>query len=150
MASVHPPAELEALKALLAAGLSQAKAGQRLGLTSGAVSGLVRRMRVAGVELPHRLHHHDKPKIVTPQQPNRITIDRDDRIATAVPLRELADHSCRWPVAGEGRETLFCGNDRNGSWHRSYCKHHALRSVEVDAARVRPRMMQQTRAACSA
>ena len=43
---------------------------------------------------------------------------------------ELDDNACHWPVAGEG--TLFCGADRNGSWHPSYCRHHAARSVAVD------------------
>ena len=46
---------------------------------------------------------------------------------TAVPLFELADNGCRWPVAGEGRATLFCGAGRDG--HRSYCRQHTLRSV---------------------
>jgi hypothetical protein len=25
------------------------------------------------------------------------------------------------------------GADRNGSWHPSYCRHHAMRSIAVDA-----------------
>jgi hypothetical protein len=64
--------------------------------------------------------------------------------ANAVPLLELADNACHWPVSGEGRATLFCGADRNGSWHASYCRHHAARSVMVEEPRpfvVRPRMM---------
>jgi hypothetical protein len=47
-----------------------------------------------------------------------------------VPLVELGDHACHWPVAGEGRATLFCGADRGG--HRSYCRQHVLRSIRVD------------------
>jgi hypothetical protein len=49
--------------------------------------------------------------------------------AIAVPLIELADNACHWPMSGEGRSTLFCGADRGGSSHVSYCRHHAARSV---------------------
>jgi hypothetical protein len=41
----------------------------------------------------------------------------------------LGDHICHWPVKGEGVGTLFCGADRNGSGHPSYCRVHNLRSV---------------------
>jgi hypothetical protein len=44
---------------------------------------------------------------------------------TGVSLFELGDDRCHWPVDGEGSGVLFCGTDRNGSWHPSYCRHHA-------------------------
>jgi hypothetical protein len=52
--------------------------------------------------------------------------------ANAVPLLGLGDNACHWPVAGERLATLFCGADRGGSDHPSYCRHHAARSVAVD------------------
>ncbi len=117
MASLHPPADIESIKALLGAGLSRAEIGNRLGMTRSAVSGLVFRMQHAAVPPP-------RPKPVQQAKPVR---PAKKPATTAVPLLKLADHACRWPVAGEGRATLFCGAGRDG--HRSYCRHHAACSV---------------------
>ena len=62
----------------------------------------------------------------------------------AVPLTELADNSCHWPVAGHGLDMLFGGADGNGSSHVSYCRHHAARSIRIDQPVmpfIRPRMV---------
>jgi hypothetical protein len=66
---------------------------------------------------------------------------RHKRLCTAALTRSglpstLADNACHWPVAGSGAETLFCNASRNGSWHPSYCRHHAARSVAIDGPRV--------------
>jgi hypothetical protein len=45
--------------------------------------------------------------------------------ATALPLIELGEHACHWPVAGAGASALFCNASRSGSDHPSYCRHHA-------------------------
>jgi GcrA cell cycle regulator len=40
-----------------------------------------------------------------------------------VRLFDLEPHHCRWPVSGEGADTLFCGaSKRSGS--SSYCRKH--------------------------
>ena len=118
MASLHPPADLESIKALMASGLSRAEIGNRLGMSRSAVSGLVFRMQHAVLPpRPKPVQHVRSAKKVAASEP----------ATTAVPLLELADHACRWPVAGEGRATLFCGAGRDG--HRSYCRQHTLRSV---------------------
>jgi hypothetical protein len=123
MASLHPPADIESVKALLACGLSRAEIGNRLGMTRSAVSGLVFRMQHAAAVPPPR------PK---PVQHVRLAkkIAASEPATTAVPLLELADHACRWPVAGEGRATLFCGAHRGG--RASYCLQHAARSVRIE------------------
>jgi hypothetical protein len=47
------------------------------------------------------------------------------------------------PVTGEGLATLFCNASKDGSSHRSYCPHHAARSIAVDepVVFVRPKMV---------
>jgi hypothetical protein len=45
---------------------------------------------------------------------------------------ELDDNACHWPLTGSGVDALFCNASQNGSWHPSYCWHHAARSVAVD------------------
>ena len=64
-----------------------------------------------------------------------------DHHTIAVPLTELADNSCHWPVSGQASIRLFCNASRDGSSHASYCRHHAARSVALDEPRpfVRPR-----------
>ena len=144
MAAIHSAAELEALKALLAAGLSRSEIGARLGLRRSVLCWLVHRLKRKGVVLP-RSRPGPKPKTITPPKPLP-TIAFELLTATAAPLLELDDNACRWPVAGEGRATLFCGAGRGGSWHASYCRHHAARSVAVEAPGVFVRARSMARA----
>ena len=144
MAAIHSAAELEALKALLAAGLSRSEIGARLGLRRSVLCWLVHRLKRKGVVLP-RSRPGPKPKTITPPKPLP-TIAFEPLTATAAPLLKLDDNACRWPVAGEGRATLFCGAGRGGSWHASYCRHHAARSVAVDAPEVFVRARSMVRA----
>ena len=51
----------------------------------------------------------------------------DDPEALNVPLVELRDSHCRWPVAGERAHTLFCGRLRLEA--SSYCPRHHDQSV---------------------
>jgi len=127
MTQLHPSADIETIKALLAAGLSQAQIGVQLSMTRDAVGGLVRRMKHGGSAV--RALPRPKPAIVRPPKPVAAAVEQVP--ANAVQLIELGDHGCHWPVCGEGLATLFCNDDRGG--HRSYCRYHALRSVAVDA-----------------
>jgi GcrA cell cycle regulator len=43
-------------------------------------------------------------------------------VANAVTFAALQDHHCRWPVGGEGHNTLFCGGPMVSGL--SYCPHH--------------------------
>jgi len=145
MAAIHSAAELEALKTLLIAGLSRSEIGARLGLRRSVVCALVHRLKRDGVAL-RRSRPGPKPSpSITPPKPVP-TIAFEPLAATAAPLLELADHACRWPVAGEGRATLFCGAGRGGSWHASYCRHLAARSVAVEAPGVFVRARSMVRA----
>jgi hypothetical protein len=42
-------------------------------------------------------------------------------------LLDLPDNGCRWPVKGEGINTLFCAAERFG--RHSYCEHHHRMSL---------------------
>jgi hypothetical protein len=137
----HPqpsPAELQSIRTLLGAGLSRRQVGIRMNLTRAAVSAIVYRMKKRGMVLPPRAK--PGPKIIARSKPLP-TFAVEPLTATAATLLDLDHNACRWPLAGEGRETLFCGADRDG--HRSYCRQHAARSVVVEAPGVcvRPRVM---------
>ena len=144
MAFLHSQAELDSIKALLGKGLSLSQIGTQLGLTRSTVSGVAYRMKNGGgMAKPRRPWQRAKPKpkpvIVRPPQPQRSTGMCDLPIepvpATAVPLIELGDNGCHWPVGpGTGTSTLFCNAERSG--HVSYCRHHAARSVRVDKPRL--------------
>ena len=127
MATLHPQARIECIKTLLIAGHSRSEIGARLGLRRSVVCALVHRLKRDGVALP-RSRPGPKPVIITPPKPVP-AIAFEPLTATAAPLLELDDNACRWPVAGEGRTTLFCGAGRIG--HPSYCRQHAMRSVVV-------------------
>lgn len=50
-----------------------------------------------------------------------------------VPLLDLTPRDCRFPTAGVGEHTLFCGHPRGDS---SYCRtHHALVYVPIELRR---------------
>lgn len=42
-------------------------------------------------------------------------------------LLGLNEHTCRWPVGGEGSQTRFCG--KHSKPGKSYCEEHGARSV---------------------
>jgi hypothetical protein len=128
MATLHPQARIECIKTLLIAGRSRSEIGARLGLRRSVVCALVHRLKRDGVALP-RSRPGPKPVIITPPKPVP-AIAFEPLTAAAAPLLELDDNACRWPVAGEGRTTLFCGAGRSG--HPSYCRQHAMRSVVVE------------------
>jgi hypothetical protein len=60
-------------------------------------------------------------------QPRVIPMRCDDPEAMNVPLVELRDSHCRWPVSGERAATLFCGRLRLEA--SSYCPRHHAASV---------------------
>jgi hypothetical protein len=142
MVAIHSDAELEALKALLIAGHSQSEIGVWLGMRRPVLQGLVQRLKRQGVAVP-RSRSGPKPVTIMPPKPVP-TVAFEPLAATAAPLLDLADNACRWPVAGEGRATLFCGADRDG--HASYCRQHAARSVAVEAPGVFVRARSMARA----
>jgi GcrA cell cycle regulator len=55
-------------------------------------------------------------------QPRVIPMRCDDVEALNVPLIELRDSQCKWPVSGERAHTLFCGRLRLEA--SSYCPRH--------------------------
>ena len=134
MTLTHSQADIESIKALLANGLSYAAVGCQLGMTKSAVSGLMHRLKN-----PPQKDKGSRRRTMPRPPPSRRTTPtasgmRDlpvETPANAVPLIELGDNGCHWPVAGEGVAALFCNADRGGSSHVSYCRHHAARSVRV-------------------
>jgi hypothetical protein len=158
--SLHPyrfrqPAEVENLKALLAEGCSYSEIGLRLKMTRCAVGAVIFRLKAAGIELPPTPPRW-APRAKTPKVVVKAIIEvattvvpiirpRDLPVeisSTAVSLVELGDDACHWPVSGAGRDTMYCGADRNGSSHDSYCRHHAARSIRVvEVVPFRPKVM---------
>jgi GcrA cell cycle regulator len=65
-----------------------------------------------------------KPAQIIPRRVIQMStpVRRDDVEALNVPLIELRDSHCRWPVAGEREHTLFCGRLRLED--SSYCPAH--------------------------
>ena len=110
MAAIHSAAELEALKALLAAGLSRSEIGARLGLRRSVLCWLVHRLKRKGVVLP-RSRPGPKPKTITPPKPLP-TIAFEPLTATAAPLLELDDNACRWPVCSAAPVAAAAGTRR--------------------------------------
>ena len=99
MATLHPQARIECIKALLIAGRSRSEIGARLGLRRSVVRALLHRRKRDGVGLP-RSRPRPKPVIITPPKPVP-AIAFEPLTATAAPLLELGDNACRWPVIGE-------------------------------------------------
>ena len=53
-------------------------------------------------------------------------------------LVSLSNKACRYPIAGEGLHTLFCGEPK-GEGRESYCEaHHKLCWVPPAEGRVKP------------
>jgi hypothetical protein len=103
----HQPATIENVRALLTAGLSQSQIGDRLGMTRGAVCGLVHRMQRGGVVVPHSLPR-PKPVKAKPQCDHSMrstgTCDLPVEVtANAASLLALGDHGCHWLAGGRRR-----------------------------------------------
>jgi hypothetical protein len=114
----------EAIKALLARGLSFSQIALELGLTRSTVGSRVQRMRAAGLLLARR-----PPAKLVFVRPLKIVPDKLPAPPGAVPLIELGALACHWPVGGSGRDTLLCNAARSG--HPSYCQQHAVRSIVI-------------------
>lgn len=52
-------------------------------------------------------------------------IRQDEPTPTMVPLVDLTNHTCRWPVTGEKAATMFCGDWADET---VYCPGHAMRA----------------------
>lgn len=96
-----------------AAGRSAGEIAKDIGTVSrNAVIGKARRLG-----LSTRVTRSDRPRKPKPKA-NRTTPD----LPQAVLLFDLEPHHCRYPVDGEGAETLFCAADTY--LHHSYCLKH--------------------------
>lgn len=65
---------------------------------------------------PSRAPHAYRPNVVSIAEPAPLLI----------PLLSLKYSHCRWPIAGEGADTAFCGHRKEGE--SSYCAHHSARA----------------------
>lgn len=48
-------------------------------------------------------------------------------VTRLIGLLDLNEHTCKWPVAGDGAQTRFCGE--HSAEGKSYCEYHCERSV---------------------
>ena len=141
--STWPDERLEALKVLVAQGLSASEIGNELGITRNAVIGKAhraclalrramvanederkRRRNAAARTRRQRLHNGEQavPKYRTEPQPGGLTDLAVEIAANPVTFAELAEHHCRWPVGGEGHTMLYCGADAVAGL--PYCSRH--------------------------
>lgn len=150
-ANASTPELLQRIQQLWLEGHSQAEIGRTLQRTPSQISGLVHRMRKAGINIPSRGSWTDEAakakaarrgpaKIVLPkpgptQKGPAKSFTRKaptDTPRTAndvgtVALGDLERHHCRWPCGHPGHaDFAFCGAERlTGS---SYCDHHTARA----------------------
>lgn len=121
-------------------GLSAAQCGVLLNRSRSAVRGKAHRLNLA--ERPSNFHSGPKPpkgpkveRRAAPKLPAPQRLPSDTKAlrgrawdalpgAAPIPLLELHDGMCRWPI-GDGKPYLFCGQ---GSGAAVYCEHHAALS----------------------
>jgi GcrA cell cycle regulator len=109
------------------------------GITRNAVLGKVHRARMAYLHRPKtkpkakqtRRHHPMVfAKVVGPE----LAELEPETPVEPVRLMDLQAHHCRWPVAGTGEHTLFCGATALSKRH-SWCeKHHKMGHAGTKAA----------------
>jgi hypothetical protein len=135
LAALHQPAEIETVKALLIEGLlTRAEIGKQLGLTVGAVAGMAHRMKAGGVVLPPtRTGPRVRARPIRKRRKRRARLKPPK--STPVTLLEISKRGCHWPVSGEGLATMFCNASRRNSGHVSYCKFHAMKSINPGKSR---------------
>lgn len=65
-------------------------------------------------------------KPVPPKPPAPVVRPELADVKGAVPLLEIAEGQCKFPVAGEGAELMYCGRPRleQGDGARNYCEDH--------------------------
>jgi hypothetical protein len=142
--------EIETMREMLAAGVTRGAVASQLGRSKGSVRGLAYRLRIDSPPPSARSPIKDgltlvgagadrggsrtRIRAVKAAQEKAGRAQASPAMAapplvepsfTGVSLFELGDDRCHWPVDGEGSGALFCGADRNDSWHPSYCRHHA-------------------------
>jgi hypothetical protein len=145
-----PQPVIEQIVALAAAGLSRAMIAEQVGITRNAICGLLHRrgIRAAGaprISKPRRSSRPPKRRAPAPT-PRCAPAEIVGVIRPAVPLTELSDDGCHWPVSwGEGRATLFCNHGRAGSGHPSYCRQHAMRAIRTEAEAVEASRLRRIR-----
>ena len=138
-----PNERFEALKELIAQGLSAGAIADTLGISRNAVIGKVhrtgdlafkrgpgaanederkRRRNDAARNRRQRLHKEEQavPKYRTEPQP--LTELEVEIAAHAVTFEELAEHHCRWPISGADAVVLYCGGDAVAGL--PYCARH--------------------------
>jgi len=139
----------ERLKKLWAEGLTAKAAGQKLGVTRSSILGMVRRMdltRLTGrPKFGGKSGGRVKGSISKKKQATRVLvppkvrreINRKVIDLPAMPLvskrlnvLDLGPLTCKWPTAGHGEHTEFCGHTRESG--RPYCRAHIAVAYRPD------------------
>jgi GcrA cell cycle regulator len=110
---------VDRLRALLADGLSTSQIANELGgITRNAVIGKAARMGIGFCVIFGKPKQGPKPRdrvrtVWRPKPPKLKPVAATDLppepVANPVTLLELTEFTCRWPVAGEPADMLFCG-----------------------------------------
>ena len=91
--------------------------------TRSGVGGKISRL---GLRSPFKKQPSRKPRVISPRAkpPPPPFVPRERHAGKPIPLLQLKEASCRWPVAEEDGLQLFCGQDAVGT----YCSEHAKKA----------------------
>ena len=112
---------------LAAQNLSYTEIGRKLGITKNAAIGKARRLRISKPPAESVIKQRkpapqpkEKPKPKPPEPIGKGTVLPDMLL---VPMMDLKEHHCRYPIDKAG-ETVFCGLPK---FKHSFCKAHAAK-----------------------
>lgn len=104
-------------------GHTSGEIAKEVGKTRNAIMGFVHRQKIKGLDLRSL---NKRPKKMPVKKPKKILSYAEKRLPPSerkhIQLHELTSTSCRFIVAGEGANSVFCGDKIT---NRSYCGHHA-------------------------
>lgn len=143
------------LRQLRADGYSITQIGDYFGITRSAISGKIKRLALpyagtskigrpliknngenvtkarkkrkdagTGTSLPKKIFAKKSP---TQPKPPKLINMVDSHLGLQIPLIELTNRNCHWPVIGEKEHTFFCGEASLEG--KRYCYHHHQRSL---------------------
>lgn len=127
---------IDQLKALWASGATAPQIANALGdgFTKNAVLGKAHKLKLPGRAnlgngITKAQFDASRPVHRQPSAPIIENFDMEDGegvdVTHLVGILDLERHHCRWPMAGDGSATMFCGER---SRHGPYCPRHASRA----------------------
>jgi hypothetical protein len=124
--TVTPQPVIDEIIAYSRAGMPRSAIADKVGMSRSSICGLLWRRGERPVERERKPPSRPVRKLVVRSKPPK---------STPVTLLEISKRGCHWPVSGEGLATMFCNASRRNSGHVSYCKFHAMKSINPGKSR---------------